>query len=72
MELFEHKNFQRFTPFKVRKSLAEPVQIKSRNVVYGQLPQYMLKRLQRIQTCTAGYVFRRYATINLSEMVAHN
>ena len=61
------KNFKRFTPFKVRKTLAEALilsKLNYCNVVYGQLPQYMLKRLQRIQTCAACYVFRRYANIN--------
>ena len=61
------KNFKRFTPFKVRKTLAEALilsKLNYCNVVYGQIPQYMLKRLQRIQTCAAGYVFRRYANIN--------
>ena len=45
------KNFQRFTPFKVRKSLAEALilsKLNYCNVVYGQLPQYMLKRPQRV------------------------
>lgn len=33
-------------------------------MLFMVLPQYMLKRLQRVQTCAAGYVFRRYATVN--------
>ena len=34
------------------------------NVVYGQLPQYMINRLQRLQICAASYVYKRYATID--------
>ena len=59
------KTFKRFTLFKTRKCLAESL-ILSRlnycNVVYGQLPNYLLKRLQRVQNCAAGYVLGRYAT----------
>ena len=60
------RKFSRFTPFQVRKLLAETM-ILSRmnycNVVFSELPQYMCKRLQKIQNITAGYVFGRYATI---------
>ena len=60
------KTFKRFTPFKVRKSLAEAL-ILSRlnycNVVYGQLPVYLQNRLQRVQNCAAGYVLGRYARL---------
>ena len=49
---------------KVRKTLAEAL-IKSRvnycNVVYGQLPKYLINRLQRVQNTTAGYVYGQYA-----------
>ena len=31
------------------------------NVVFGQLPKYLINRLQRVQNTTAGYVYRRYA-----------
>ena len=31
------------------------------NVVFGQLPKYLINRLQRVQNATAGYVYRRYA-----------
>ena len=61
------KNFKRFTPFKVRKSLAEALILSKMNygnVVYGQLPQYMINRLQRMQISAAAYVFNRYVTMN--------
>ena len=49
---------------KVRKTLAEALilsKIIYCNVVYGQLPKYLINRLQRVQNTTAGYVYRRYA-----------
>ena len=58
------RNFQRFTPYSVRKSLAEALvlsKINYSNVVFGQLPDYLLNRLQRIQNIAAGYVLNRYA-----------
>jgi len=60
------RNFQRFTPFKVRKSLAEALVISKITysiVVFGQIPDYLLNRLQRIQNIAAGYVFNRYASM---------
>ena len=60
------RKFSRFTPMNVRKSLAEALilsRINYCNVVYGQLPKYMINRLQRIQNTTASYVYGRYATI---------
>ena len=60
------KTFKRFTPFKVRKSLAESL-VLSRlnycNVVFGQLPKYLQNRLQRVENCAAGYVLGRYAKL---------
>ena len=31
------------------------------NVVFGQLPKYLINRLQRVQNTTAGYVYGWYA-----------
>jgi len=48
----------------VRKTLAESLvlsKINYCNIVFSQIPQYMKKRLQRIQTCAAGYVLRKFA-----------
>ena len=61
------KSFKRFTPFKVRKALAEALilsRINYCNVVYGQLPAYLQNRLQRVQNCAAGYVLGRYASLS--------
>ena len=58
------RKFSRFTPMKVRKTLAEALilsKINYCNVVYGQLPKYLINRLQRVQNTTAGYVYGRYA-----------
>ena len=30
-------------------------------MVYGQLPKYLINRLQRVQNATVGYVYGRYA-----------
>ena len=53
-----------FTPMKVRKTLAEALilsKINYCNVVYGQLPKYLINRLQRVQSTTAGYIYGCYA-----------
>ena len=58
------KIFKCFTPFTTRKCLAESLalsRINYCNVVYGQMPKYLVKRLQRVQNCAAGYVLGRYA-----------
>ena len=49
---------------KLRKASAEALilsKINYCNVVYGQLPQYLIKRLQRVQNTTVGYVYGPYA-----------
>ena len=58
------KTFKRFAPFTKRKCLTESFvlsRINYCNVVYDQMPTYLVKRLQRVQVCTAGYVLGRYA-----------
>ena len=58
------KSFKRFTPFATSKCLTESLfvsRINYRNVAYGQMPNYLVKRLQRVQNCAAGYVLGRYA-----------
>ena len=49
---------------KVRKILAEALilsKINYCNMVYGQLPKYLINRFQRVQNTTAGYVYGQYA-----------
>ena len=58
------KTFKRFTPFPTRKCLAESLALSRINyysVVYGHIPNYLVKRLQRVQNYAAGYVLGRYA-----------
>ena len=58
------KTLKRFTPFPTRKFLAESLvlsRINYYNVVYGQSLNYLVKRLQRVQNCAAGYVLGGYA-----------
>ena len=48
---------------KVRKTLAEALilsKINYCNMVNDQLPKYLIKRFQRVQNTTAGYVYGRY------------
>ena len=58
------KTFKGFTPFPTRKCLAESLvlsRIHYCNVVYSQMSNYLVKRLQQVQNCVAGYVLGRYA-----------
>ena len=60
------KRFKRFTPYRVRKTLAESLVLSKLNycnMVYAQTPKYLKKRLQRVQTCAAGYVLRKHASL---------
>ena len=58
--------FKIFTPFKVRKNLAECLvlsKLNYGNVVFAQLPHHLINRLQRVQNTAAGYVLGRYAKL---------
>ena len=51
---------------KFRKTLAEALVLSKLNycnIVYAQVPKYLQDRLQRVQTCAAGYVLGRYAKL---------
>ena len=59
------RKFGRFTPYHVRKSLAEALILSKLNygsTVFAQIPNYMVQRLQKVQNITAAYVLSRYAT----------
>ena len=62
-EFFRFSEFSRFTPMKVRKTFAEALILSKINYcnMYGQLPKYLINRLQRVQNTTAGYVYGRHA-----------
>ena len=74
------KTFKQFTPWNVRKSLAESLILSRINyciVVHSQTPKYLQNRLHRLQNCAAGYVLGKYANtldvINLNWLpVAEN
>ena len=47
---------------KVRKTFAEALILSKINYcnMYGQLPEYLINRLQRVQNTSAGYVYGRH------------
>ena len=66
------RQFKRFTPLNVRKTLAETLvlsKISYCNVVYAQLPNYQINRLQRLQNTAAGYVLNRY--VHMTDAIEH-
>ena len=57
------KLLKRYTPYKLRKTLAEALilsKIDYGSVVYQNVPKFLIKRLQKVQTISAGYVLNRY------------
>ena len=67
------KTFKRYTPFTTRIFLAKSLVLSWTsycNVVYDQMSNYLVKRLQRLWNCAAGYFLCRYANavdaVNLS------
>ena len=59
------RQFKRLTNFSLRKQLAETLvlsQIDFGNIVYNNIPKYLMKRLQKVKNSTAGYVLNRYAS----------
>ena len=58
------KKLRNLAPFCVRKLLVQTLILSKLDyscVVFFALPSYQLKRLQRVQNVTAGYVYGRYA-----------
>ena len=58
------KLLKRYTPYKLRKTLAEALILSAidyGSVVYQNVPKFLIKRLQKFQTISAGYVLNRYA-----------
>ena len=57
------RQFKRFAPYKIPKSLAETLiisKIRYCFVVFSQLPKYRIQRLQKTQNRVASYVLGRY------------
>ena len=62
--LWSLKLFKAYTPYKLRKTLAEALilsKIDYGSVVYQNFPKVLIKRLQKVQTISTGYVFNCYA-----------
>ncbi|CAB3992479.1 Hypothetical predicted protein [Paramuricea clavata] len=58
------KKIKRFTPYHIRKQLAEALILSKLdycNVLYHGMPEYLIRRLQRVENTAAGFVQRRYA-----------
>ena len=58
------RRFKRFTPYKVRKTLAETLILSNLTYcihVYSQLAKYVIRHLQKTQNTVSGYVLGRYA-----------
>ena len=55
---------KRCTPYKLRKTLAEALilsKIDCGGAVYQNVPKFLIKRLQKVQTISSGYVLNLYA-----------
>ncbi len=60
------RKLRNFAPFHVRKRLVESLVLSKLdycNVMFSSLPDYQLKRLQRVQNTCAGYVLTKFAGI---------
>ena len=58
------KLLKRYNPYKLRKTLAEALilsKIDYGRVVYQNVSKFLIKRLQKVQTISAGYVLNGYA-----------
>ena len=58
------KLLKHYTPYKLRKTLAEALTLLKIDygcAVYQNVPKFLIKRLQKIQTICAGYVLNHYA-----------
>ena len=57
------KIIKKYTPLKLRKTLAEALillKIDYGSVVYQNVPKFLIKTLQKVQTISDGYVLNRY------------
>lgn len=61
------KKLKNFTPFHIRKQLAESLVLSAldyNDVICHPAPEYLIKRLQRVQLAAAGFVVNHYANIS--------
>ncbi len=59
------KKLKHLAPYRIRKQLAECLvlsKIDYNDVVSGSIPDYLVKRLQRVQLAVAGFVLGKYAS----------
>ena len=67
------KKLRRFTPYNIRKQLAEALILSKLdycNVLYHGMPDYLIRRLQKVENAAAGFVQGRYA--NAENVLALN
>ncbi len=60
------RKLRNFAPFHIRKRLVESLVLSKLNycnVIFSSLPDFQLKRLQRVQNTCAGYVHTKFAGI---------
>ena len=58
------KLLKQYTPYKLRKTLAEALtllKIYYGSAVYQNVSKFLIKRLQKVETIFAGYVLNHYA-----------
>ena len=59
------KKLKRLAPYKIRKQLSECLVLSKldyNDIVSHPIPEYLVKRLQRVQRAAAGFVVGKYAT----------
>ena len=57
------RKLKNFTNFKLRKQLAETLiltELDDCDIIFNPLPEYLVKRLQRVQHAAAGFVISKY------------
>ena len=60
------KRLNNFLLFHIKKNLAQSLVLSKlfyNDIVYHPLPEYLMKRLQKVQTATASFVLGRYASM---------
>lgn len=60
------RKLKHLAPYRIRKQLAECLvlsKIDYNDVVSGSIPDYLMKRLQRVQLTVAGFVLGHYASL---------
>ena len=63
LSLKSQRQLERFTPYHVRKNLAEAfvLSIKDANALFYSIPKYLYIQMERVHNATASFVYRKYA-----------